>query len=117
MFKSIIGKEKMFLWRHFPFQVVFLNKRILVFFKSASKLAGPNIDFFFYTVFLKINTALGNIKHVDMWIMIVWIIQGSNATNKVNLFNDSRQTGVKLGDAENLQMHMKPKRGGNIPCL
>lgn len=58
----------MLLWRHFPFQVVFLNKRILVFFKYAPKLAGPSIDFFFYIVFLKINTVFENIKsfmHVD----------------------------------------------------
>lgn len=60
-------------------------------------------------VFLKINTVFGNV----MWIVIIWIIQGSKATNKVKLFKDNRQTGVRLGGAENLQMHMKPKRIGN----
>lgn len=68
MFKRATSKEKMLLWRHFHFQVVFLNKRILLFFKYVPTLAGPNTNLFFYIVFLKINIVFGNIKsfmHVD----------------------------------------------------
>lgn len=57
----------MLLYRHFPVPVIFLNKRILVFFKYAPKLAKSNINFF-NMVFLKINTVFGNVKsfmHVD----------------------------------------------------
>jgi len=35
-------------------------------------------------------------------------------TNKVKLFHYSRQIGVKLGDAENLQTYVKPRRCGKI---
>lgn len=70
----------MLLWRHFPFQVVFLNKRILIFFKYTPKLAEPNIDFFFYMVFLKINIVFGNIKsfmHMDNDYLDYTMKQGS----------------------------------------
>lgn len=49
--------------------------------------------------------------------MIIWIVQGSKATSRVNLFNDSRKTGVKLADAENLQMNVKPRKRGSIQSL